>query len=497
MPQPTESQLVAEAIAELKRRKAAKNRIVFVREFLKTFDPRPEAAPHHIDFDPYGFQEDFIEDIYRAIKEGHDEFIEKSRDMGASWCVLAVIFWCWIYEDGFQALLGSRKEDYVDDPDMKALFPKFDYFIEHCKDKSVLPNFKRTYMSLINLDNGNAIVGESSNPNFGRAGRFTVILYDELGFWPDAKRSWTAGGDATRCRIAITTPPDEPSYAKVLRFSGLVHVITLHWSLHPNKDQAWYEGEKKRRTPEEILHEIDISWEYSAGGRPYPEADALPWGEYPYDANLPLYVSLDVGLDRVAIGWWQPVRNSDWWTLVEAFEEEDRIIDWYYPFFGLPIDSSGKYVYTDEHLAMIEHVRYWKRGIFFGDPSGKSRHVESQESPYGKMKQVGLYVQSNERENDWKSRRDATRRLLPRLRLNDTPGVRWWHTCMTSAAFPKRAEQSQATTAIVLPIHNWTSHHRTMAEFFAVNYKNFPDLPSQQSGMVRKRVYDSTGRLIS
>ena len=94
---------------EADRREARKSRVFFVRRFLKTFDPRPEAYPHDVDFDPYLFQEEFIEDLYHAITIGNDLFIEKSRDMGASWCVLAVFFWCWLFEPGFQALVGSRK----------------------------------------------------------------------------------------------------------------------------------------------------------------------------------------------------------------------------------------------------------------------------------------------------------------------------------------------------------------------------------------------------
>lgn len=495
---------LTQLLDEADRRQGKKELVFFVRRFLMTFDPRPEAFPHHLPFDLYVFQEEFILDVYQAIKTGEDLFIEKSRDMGASWCVLAVLFWCWLYEDGFQALIGSRKEEYVDKlGDLKALFPKFDYMIEHLRGEFLLPagfNVKehRNYMRLVNPENGNAIIGESSNPNFSRGGRFTVILYDEFGFWQHAKQAWTAGGDATRCRIAVTTPPDVPSYAKTVRYGGKTRVITLHWSKHPEKDKQWYADEQKRRTPEEMLHEIDISWEYSASGRPYPETDNLPFGNYGYDPTLPLYVSLDVGLDMVSIGWYQPVQNSDWWTLVEAFEKTDQIIDWFFPFFGKAIDNSGKFTYTDEELELIERVKYWRQAVFYGDPSGKQRHVESKESAYGKLQTIGIYVMVNEKENEWIARRDATKRFLPRLRVNDTPGTRWWQTCISSAHYPKRAEESQATSAIVKPVHDWTSHHRTQTEYFSVNYKvhSIPtDPPKHQQA--RPRQFDSSGRLLS
>jgi len=483
------------------RRDAKADKHYFVRQFLKTFDPRPEAYPHDIDFLPYDFQDELIDQVYAALKDGHDLFIEKSRDMGVSWIVLAVLFWCWLFEPGFQALIGSRKEEYVDNREIDSLFGKIDYFIKTIKDPKLLPqgfrsSVHRTYRKLTNPDNGNAIIGESSNPNFSRAGRYRVVVYDEFGFWPDAKSSWTAGGDAARSRIAITTPPDIPSYAKSVRFSDKIQVITLHWSQHPNKTKAWYAHEKQRRTEDEVLHELDISWEYSAAGRPYPEVDHIPFGQYPYDPDLPLYVSMDIGLDAVALGWYQPVKNSDWWTLIEGFEKSEKIIDWFYPFFGRPINS-GRFTYSDDELKMIERNRYWREATYFGDPSGKQRHIESGESPYFKLRQVGVYVQSNEKDNEWLPRRDATKGLLSKLQVNETPGTRWWHECMKLARYPVRKEETQSTTPITKPVHDWTSHHRTQIEFFAVNYKSFPSIPKGAKGRARKAVYDETGRLIT
>lgn len=493
--------LVVEAILEKKRRRGRTDRVYFVREFLKTFDPRPEVYPHDIDFIPYGFQEDLIEDIYRYIKTGTDEFIEKSRDMGVTWIILAVIFWMWLNESGFQALLGSYIEDLVDNGELDSLFGKIEYFCRNNKDQSIMPqgfiiDKHLTYMSLTNPENGNAIIGKAPTKKFGRGGRYTVVLFDELGFWQWAKQAWTAAGEATRCRLAVTTPPDEPSFAKYLRFSGIIHVTTLHWSLHPNKNDEWYEQQKARKTEEEMLHEIDISWEYSTSARVYAGADHIPFVTQPYDPSLPLYVSIDLGLDAVALEWWQPVQNSEWWTIVDAYEKSDEIIDWFFPFFGAPIDSDKGFLYNDADLAMIEKVRYWKRGYFFGDPSGKSRHIESKESPYKRLESIGVYVQVNDADNDFKTRHTALTTLIPHIQCNDTPGTHWAMECWKLAHYPKRPEESNMTSGLTKPVHNWTSHHRTSGEFFAVNYKTYPNI-KQNAGLARKREYDSSGRLLS
>ena len=54
--------------------------------------------------------------------------------------------------------------------------------------------------------------------------------------------------------------------------------------------------------------------------------------------------------------------------------------------------------------------------------------------------------------------------------VNTTPANEYWIEAMQNARYPERSENSQATSEINLPIHDWTSHHRTATEYFAVNY---------------------------
>ena len=492
---------IQELLAEADRRYARKDCVFFIENYLMTFDPRPELVVHDLDFILYPFQVGFVNGLVDAIHDGYDVFDEKSRDMGVSWLSLAVRFWMWLYEDGYQGLLGSRKEEYVDSRTYKSLFGKLEYFIRHIKDPLILPkgfdvSKHRLYMKLINPENGNVIEGESSNANFSRAGRYTDVFFDELGFWPDGRSSWTAAGDATRCRHAVTTPPDQPSYGKSLRFSDKVKVRTWHWRLHPNKDDAWYEYEKSRRTDEEVLHELDISWEYSNTGRPYPEIKDVKIGQYLYDETAPLYISIDLGLDAIAVGWYQPILNTDWIVLVDSYEVNDKVIEWFLPFFGKEFNPA--FTYTDKDLEFIKQVRPWKDAIYFGDPSGKSRNVQSGIAPYSTLYNHGIDVQINEMENTWIPRRDETRKLLGHLVVNDTERNRWWIECIKNAHYPKREETSQATSGITKPVHDWTSHHRTQTEYFAVNYKGQSISAQKQREAKDSEMayYDDSGHMV-
>lgn len=485
MPSNDDNYLI-ELLDEADRREARRDCVFFIEHYLKTFDPRPEAYPHNLDFKLYDFQKEYVYGLVKAIREGYDVFDEKSRDMGASWLALAVRFWMWCFEEGYQSLLGSRKEDYVDNRTLDSLFGKLDYFINNIRDPLILPegfesNKHRHHMKLVNPVNGNVIKGESANENFSRAGRYKDVLFDEIGFWPDAYSSWAAAGDATRCRQAVTTPPDTPSYAKILRFSGQIMVRTWHWRLHPNKDDTWYEYEKSRRTDEEVLHEIDISWEYSSTGTPYPEITSITKGAYPYNPDMPLYVAIDLGLDAVALGWYQPIPNTDWIVLIEAYQASNHIIDWYLPFFGRGDCVAGEtcaycsekhtFEYNASDSEFIRSIEKWKQPIFYGDPSGMSKHIESAVSPYTILGRHNIKVEVNNLENEWIPRRDSVKKLIPHLAMNVTPRTEWWLECVRSAHYPKRSEESQAVNPITKPVHDWTSHHRTQTEFFAVNYK--------------------------
>lgn len=42
--------------------------------------------------------------------------------------------------------------------------------------------------------------------------------------------------------------------------------LRLHWTLHPEKDEAWYSTQKERMTEDEIARELDISYDLSASG---------------------------------------------------------------------------------------------------------------------------------------------------------------------------------------------------------------------------------------
>ncbi len=106
-----------------------KDILFFFNTFLWTHDTRKPMPD--LPFITYDYEDKLILDTYEHIKNSKDLLIEKSRDMGATLCILGVIYYMWLFEKGFLSHLGSKSEDDVDrSGDMKSLFEKVRYFIK-------------------------------------------------------------------------------------------------------------------------------------------------------------------------------------------------------------------------------------------------------------------------------------------------------------------------------------------------------------------------------
>ncbi len=446
--------------------------IFFIENFGWTFDPRPEHEPHHLAFILFQYQKDGIKWLIDHIDNGKDGLIEKSRDMGISWIVFVwVLIWYWLFRDGINLLIGSYKEKLVDDRTRDSLFGMIDYGVDNLP-KWILPKgFKkdkhRTQMKLVNPANNNLITGDTMNPDFGRGTRKTAILYDELGSWDYAKDAWESGGDATSCRIANSTPKGYNYYA-MLRESG-IDVLTLHWKLHPMKDQSWYEFECSRRTPEEVAQELDISYNKSQEGRVYAEwnENNIEYGQFEYDDTLPLYVSWDFGnTDDTAIIWAQPYRNR--LRIIDTYRNNGKTIDFYIPFITGIVPSDG-YKYTRLDLEVIADHKYWKRGVHFGDPAGRFRNSVSNETVIKVLNSAGIVVNFNVNWQEFQVRKTAAKLLMQKgIDINMNERTKYFNICMLNAAYPQVKNEGIQEIRSIKPKHDYTSHYRSSFEYLSL-----------------------------
>lgn len=246
--------------------------LYWVNVWCSTYDPR--KTPSTIPFITYPYEDKLLLDLVESIETQKDILIEKSRDMGVTWCVVLAFTWFWLFKgEGFDFLVGSRKEQYIDQiGNMDTIMEKVRFLIRNMppwmRPKGFDFKNHSNYLKIVNPETKATITGEATNNNFSRSGRRRAIFFDEFAFWECDTQAWRASADASNCRIVVSTPYGFNNQFAKLRHSGSIRVESLHWKLHPEKDQAWYDNECKRRNNDavEIAQELDINYEGSEEG---------------------------------------------------------------------------------------------------------------------------------------------------------------------------------------------------------------------------------------
>ena len=193
--------------------------------------------------------------------------------MGLSWIAVYVSVWLWLFHE-VDILFGSRKKDLVDKTgDKVSIFWKIDFVIDW------LPKFMRpprtdrrgrdcrTNMHWENPLNGSTIDGESTNDNFGRGNRRTVVWPDEFASVPDGNAIMEGVMDTSPCVIPFSTPKGTQTEFRRLNQNKDWGYIFCHWSEHPEKRIGLYrvtdvKGEKKLEIIDKDWHNENPDYEF-------------------------------------------------------------------------------------------------------------------------------------------------------------------------------------------------------------------------------------------
>lgn len=219
-------------------------------------------------------QDEAIAELIDAIENGHDIDIEKSRDMGASWVILLVFHWYWQFRSNVTFLEASRKEELVyDKNNMDALMQKHLFVLDY-QPGWLRPKYRDTFLHLENLENGSAILGESTNGDVGRGGRKTAIMVDEAAAIRNLAEIDASTSQTTACRIFNSTPkgPGTHFHKRIMEQRG--RIIRLPWWRHPEKcvgalqyvaedgrvrwTGPWHRKLHDKLSPKMIAQEIDM-----------------------------------------------------------------------------------------------------------------------------------------------------------------------------------------------------------------------------------------------
>jgi hypothetical protein len=254
---------------------ASQDPIWFTDTFLWTFNPKDYPDFPERPLVTWKHQELAMKRASASIGK-HSMVFPKSRRMGVTYLLLALLFhrWCFLPMQSF--LLASSKEDRVDKKgDPSSLFWKLEHFYE-CLPVYLKPPLNRSMLTFENLEFSSVINGESTNKDVDRGGVRTVVLADEAGSMPNAKDVAAAIQPLTNTVWWVSTPKGAHGLFYELHQKYAMNnpdwVCRLHWSQHPVFSIGlYYDSDGKPRSPwydkkcEEAVGPKTIAQEYDIG----------------------------------------------------------------------------------------------------------------------------------------------------------------------------------------------------------------------------------------
>lgn len=261
---------------ELQRVWCKSNILYFANVFCWTYDPRLESP--YIPIVTYPFQDDVLTWNLWLLKNHETGLIEKSRDMGLTWCEEIIAAYCILFFPGFVDYQMSLREDDVDTRTEDSLLGKLRYLLRN------LPEWMRAgwvenengvdnKMLIKFPDTGGLVRGQLTMGTSGRSGRASRVFNDEFAFVEDADRVLKSLSALAPSTIYGSTPNGMGNAFYVMAHSPNVKKKTLHWRMHPLKNPEWARKERAKitYTDETWAKEQEISYEMSTEGRVFPE----------------------------------------------------------------------------------------------------------------------------------------------------------------------------------------------------------------------------------
>jgi len=258
--------------------------VAFARHWCFTYDPRNAGSdtPATLPLVPFRRQRELIRFVYSCLEDRVSGLVEKSRDMGATWCACVCSAHLFLFWPGASVGWGSRKAGLVDrigDPD--SIFEKIRILLRNLPRELLPVGFSLSeHMSqfrIVNPETRATIVGEGGD-DIGRGGRSLIYFKDESAHYEHPESIEAALSDNALVQIDISSvnglgnvfhrrresgvewTPDAPTPP------GRTRIFVMDWRDHPAKTAEWHEARRQKAEAEGLLHVFaqEVDRDYSA-----------------------------------------------------------------------------------------------------------------------------------------------------------------------------------------------------------------------------------------
>lgn len=225
----------------------------FINDWGITFDPRNtrKGASAKVPMMLFPKQVEFLVWLYWMWSSGKRGVCEKSRDCGATWLAVGFGVSMWLFQPGFIAGFGSRKEDLVDKRgEEKAIFQRIRNFMDSVPLDFIPQGYDektwRSHMRVSNPNTGSALIGEGGD-QIGRGGRTSMYFVDEAAYIERQSLVDQALSANTDCQIDISSVNTSGNefYRKRMRLDKQKELFIFDWHDDPRKDADWYASKQK------------------------------------------------------------------------------------------------------------------------------------------------------------------------------------------------------------------------------------------------------------
>ena len=309
----TQKKSLKEIIAD-EYKKCAVDPIHFMKKYCMIQHPVRGKIPFHL----FPFQESTL----TQFAGNRFNIVLKSRQTGISTLSAGYALWRMLFNGDFNVLVIATKQDVA-----KNLVTKVRVMHELLPSWLKGGSLEDNKLSL-KLQNGSQIKAIASSPDAGRSEALSLLIFDEAAFIGDIDEIWTSaqstlstGGSC----IALSTPNGvgnwfHKTWLSAEEGSNPFNTIRLHWTVHPERGEAWREEQEKLLGAKKAAQECDC--DFVSSGDTVIDPELLMFYKESYCQDPLEKTGFDGNLWR----WEYPAPGGSIWSLPMWLEEMVRII---------------------------------------------------------------------------------------------------------------------------------------------------------------------------
>jgi len=212
--------------------------------FINNYVKIPHPIKGMIPFKTYPFQDDCL----KAFQQNKNVIVNKSRQLGLSTIVAAYSLWMALFQKEKSILVIAIKLETA-----KLFIKKVEAMLAGLPDWLVMPQIRAQSVRYIIFSNGSKIQAIPTSPGAGRGEALSLLIVDEAAhvegiddIWLGLQPTLSTGGSS----ILISTPSGVGTlFHKIWTASkeerNDFHAIELPWTVHPERDQEWFEEQRR------------------------------------------------------------------------------------------------------------------------------------------------------------------------------------------------------------------------------------------------------------